>query len=64
MNIERLTMTIKELRKSTGMSQSKFSAYFKIPIQTVRAWEQETRVPPQYLVELIQYKIEKENLKK
>lgn len=39
-------MTIQELRKSTGLSQSKFSAYFGIPTATLQDWEHERRTPP------------------
>ena len=39
-------MTIRQLRKSTGLSQSKFSAYFGIPTATLQDWEHERRTPP------------------
>ena len=37
---------IKELRKKTGLSQSKFSAKFGIPVRTLQQWEQGISAPP------------------
>lgn len=55
------TMTIKELRQQTRLSQSAFAKYFEIPLRTVQDWEQGKRKPPEYLVKLMQFKLEKEN---
>lgn len=55
-------MTIKDLRLSTGMTQQEFSDYFNIPKRTFEKWEQGIRTPPEYVAELIKYKIEKEGL--
>ena len=55
-------MTIKELRQQRGLSQSAFAKYFEIPVRTVQDWEQGKRKPPEYLVKLMQYKLEKENI--
>lgn len=46
-------MKIKELRKLTGMSQSKFAAYFGISVRNLQEWEQERKQPPPYLVGLL-----------
>lgn len=32
-------MTVKELRRKTGMNRKEFSDYLKIPYQTVKNWE-------------------------
>ena len=56
-------MNIKELRETTGMTQKEFAEYFNIPVRTIQDWEGERRTPPQYVVELIEYKLEKENNK-
>jgi len=37
---------IKALRKKTGLSQSKFSAKFGIPVRTLQQWEQGISAPP------------------
>ncbi|MBR5348677.1 MAG: helix-turn-helix domain-containing protein [Lachnospiraceae bacterium] len=46
---------IKELRKETGLSQSKFSAKFGIPVRTLQQWEQGISAPPEYLVRMMAY---------
>ena len=55
-------MNIKDLRLTTDMNQTNFAKYFEIPLRTVQDWEGDRRTPPEYLVKLIQYKLEKENL--
>lgn len=47
-------MTIQELRAKTGLSQSKFSEYFEIPLRTVQEWEQGRRKPPEYIPKLLE----------
>lgn len=55
-------MTVKELRLSTGMTQQEFADYFCIPKRTIEDWEGNRRTPPEYVVQLIKYKIEKEDM--
>ena len=55
-------MNIRELRLSTGLSQQKFADYFKIPFRTLQNWEYGEREAPEYLLELIEYKLIKEGL--
>ena len=45
----------RELRKKTGLSQSKFSAKFGIPVRTLQQWEQGISAPPEYLVRMMAY---------
>ena len=52
-------MNIKELRETTGMTQKDFGEYLNIPIRTIQNWESEHRTPPEYVVELIEYKIKR-----
>lgn len=47
------TITIKELRESTGLSQSKFAEKYHIPVGTLQHWEQGVRKPPEYVVYLL-----------
>ena len=54
--------TIKSLRTATGMSQQKFGDYFGIPLRTIQNWEYGARKCPDYLLGLIEYKLQKENL--
>ena len=44
------------------MTRKEFAEYFKIPKRTIENWEGGQRNPPEYVVELIKYKIEKERL--
>ena len=53
---------IKALRKASGMTQRAFSEYFSIPIRTVEDWERGIRTPPEYLTDLIRYKLTHEGL--
>ena len=46
---------IKELRKKTGLSQSRFAAKFEIPVRTLQQWEQGISAPPEYLVRMMAY---------
>ena len=55
-------MTIKELRCQTGMTQKAFAEYFGIPYRTVQDWEYEKRQCPDYLLELMYYKLQCEGL--
>lgn len=41
-------MDIKELRKSTGLSQVKFAKKYGIPRRTVENWESGASTPPEY----------------
>lgn len=56
------TMTIKELRTKSGMTQKAFAEYFGIPKRTIEEWEGERRKCADYLLNLMQYKLEKENM--
>ena len=47
-------MTIKQLRESTGLSQSQFAEKFHIPIGTLQHWEQGVRKPPEYVIYMIE----------
>lgn len=54
---------IKELRMQTGMNQAQFASYFNIPKRTYQNWELGTRNCPQYLIDLMQYKLNNEKEK-
>ena len=53
---------IKELRKKTGLSQSKFAAKFEIPVRTLQQWEQGISAPPEYVVRMMAYIMELEKM--
>lgn len=53
---------IKNLRKEAKMTQLQFCEYFEIPRRTLENWEMGIRTAPIYLLNLIEYKLKKENL--
>lgn len=55
-------MTFKELREKSGMNMTEFAKYFGIPYRTVQNWEMGERKCPEYLLELMRYKLEKEKI--
>lgn len=50
-------MTIKELRLFTGLSQADFAKKYNIPKRTLQDWEYGKRIPPIYVVELLEFKV-------
>ena len=42
------------------MTQKAFSEYFGIPLRTIENWEGGSRKCPQYLLDLMEYKLTKE----
>ena len=56
-------MTFKEIRKKSGMNLTQFAEHFEIPYRTVQNWESGTRKCPEYLLKLIEYKLNNENKK-
>lgn len=62
-------MTFKELREQSGMTRSQFAEYFEIPYRTIQSWElhgesKEGRKCPDYLMNLMKYKLDAENKNK
>lgn len=53
---------MKELRQRTNMTLKQFSDYLHIPYRTVQHWEAGTRKCPEYVKELIQYRLVQEGL--
>ncbi len=53
---------IKELRESTGMNRREFCDYFGIPYRTVTEWELGGRQMPDYVLRLLEYKIQMEKM--
>lgn len=50
-------MTIKEIRTQTGLSQVKFAKKYNIPRRTVEDWEADRRIPPEYVTEMIEWRV-------
>ena len=55
---------LRRLRESTGMNRKEFCEYFEIPYMTETDWELGNRRVPTYLLRLIAYKIQMEQLAK
>lgn len=53
-------MTIQEIRALTNLSQPQFCEKYHIPLPTLRKWEQGKREPPDYLAELLEFKVRKD----
>ena len=53
---------LRKLRESTGMNRKEFCEYFEIPYMTVTDWELGNRRVPQYLLRLMEYKVQMEKL--
>ena len=56
--------SVKELRKGTKMSQGEFAAYFGISVRTIQDWEQGRRVPPVYVIEMMERILNNEYFKR
>lgn len=50
-----INMTLKEIRKALGMTQTEFGAFLGIPMRTIQNWEAGTRQCPPYVLRLIEY---------
>lgn len=53
-------MTFKELRVASGMSQREYAEYFGVPKRTVENWEAGVNKCPDYLLDLMKYKLDNE----
>ncbi len=53
---------LRRLRDRTHMNRKIFCDYFKIPYRTVQDWELSNRQMPDYLYDLMEYKLEKEGI--
>lgn len=55
-------MDYKSLRKATGMTQKSFAAYFGVGYRTVQHWDGGDRQCPDYLLDLMAYKLVHEGI--
>lgn len=51
---ELTTVSISDLRSLIGLSRSEFSRRYGIPIRTLEDWEAGRRIPPEYVVSLLE----------
>ncbi len=50
-------MNIREMRRSLGDTQAEFAQRYQIPFRTVQNWESGTRVPPVYVMHLLENRV-------
>ena len=50
-------MNIREMREKFGDTQSEFAARYSIPFRTIQNWETGKRTPPEYIINLLEYRI-------
>ena len=55
-------MTFKELQEASGMNQREFGEYFGIPLRTIQNWCGGQRECPEYLLDLMLYKLKNEGI--
>lgn len=53
-------MDIREMRMQLGDTQSEFAARYEIPFRTIQNWETGLRKPPEYMVRLLQHRIQED----
>ena len=53
MKEDTILVEITKMRKETGLSQSRFAAYFGIPTRTYQKWEQKENTPAPYIPEMM-----------
>ena len=53
-------MDIREMRKQLGDTQGEFAERYNIPFRTIQNWETGTRKPPEYIVSLLEHRVEED----
>ena len=53
-------MDIRQLRMQLGDTQSEFAARYEIPFRTIQNWETGLRKPPDYMVRLLEHRIQED----
>jgi DNA-binding transcriptional regulator YiaG len=61
--VEKENNAFRELRRRSGMTQRAFCQYFSIPRRTVENWDSGVSKCPEYLLALMQYKLDHEKTK-
>ena len=51
-------MDIKELRKRTGLSQARFAEKYGMSRRTLQNWEEGSRNPAKYILDLLAFKVD------
>ena len=48
---------LRKIREMTGYTQSKFADVYEIPVRTIKSWEMGDRIPPTYVLNLLEFKV-------
>lgn len=64
MNDKSFQSSMKELRESTGLNRKEFCKKFDIPYRTMTEWELGHRTAPPYVLKLLSYYVEMQNMLK
>ena len=51
-------MEIREMRAQLGDTQSEFAARYNIPFRTIQNWETGLRKPPEYIIDLLNSRVQ------
>lgn len=55
-------LTFKELREQSGMNMKRFAEHFGIPYRTVQNWEAGVNKCPDYLLNLMKFKLDHDRM--
>lgn len=58
-----MAYAFKMVREESGMNRKEFAEWLGIPYRTMQEWELERRAMPQYVLDLIAYKVSNEKEK-
>lgn len=53
-------MDVYQMRMKLGYTQKEFANRYNIPFRTIQNWENSTRKPPQYIIELLEHQVEED----
>ena len=56
-------MSLIKLLESSGMNIKEFAEYFEIPYRTIQNWKLGVRECPEYVLKLMEYKLNNEKAK-
>lgn len=59
-----MDLTIRNLRKQLGDTQSSFAKRYHIPFRTIQNWETGVRKPPKYIMDLLQHRVKEDLVNK
>lgn len=55
-------MNIAEMRNYIGVSRAEFSRRYNIPLRTLESWEAGVRIPPEYVLQLLEESVRRTDI--